>query len=77
MEHIDPTVSKKFDVRSGCPCQFCKQFDPSFHSRKPMDQMVLANRQSTAGAHLTEDGYVRHRIVELTGLVSRKPLTAA
>lgn len=77
MEHIDPTVSRKFDVRSGCPCQFCKQFDPSFHTRKPMDQMVLANRQNTAGAHLTEDGYVRHRIVELGGLVSRKPVTAA
>jgi hypothetical protein len=42
-----------------------------------MDQMVLANRQNTAGAHMTEDGYVRHRIVELSGLVSRKPVTAA
>jgi hypothetical protein len=39
--------------------------------------MVARNRQHTASAHLTEDGYVRHRMVELSKLVSRRPLTAA
>ncbi len=77
MEHIDPAVSKRFNVRSGRPCEFCKGFDPNFLARKPIDQMVVANRQHTASAHLTEDGYVRHRMVELTSLVSRRPVTAA
>ena len=77
MEHIDSAASKRFDVRSGRPCEFCKEFDPNFPNRKPMDQMVVANRQYTAAAHLTEDGYVRHRMVELSSLVSRHPLTAA
>ena len=76
MEHIDPAASKR-DVRSSRPCEFCREFDPDFLSRKPMDQMIATNRQHTAAAHLTEDGYVRHRMVELNGLVSRRPLTAA
>jgi len=39
--------------------------------------MVVPNRQPTAAAHLTEDGYVRHRMLELNSLVSRQSLTAA
>lgn len=77
MEHIDPAVSKRYDVRTGRPCEFCKEFDPHFRERRPMDQMVIANREHTASAHLTEDGYVRHRMVELSELVARRPLTAA
>jgi len=76
MEHIDPAVSKRFDARSGRPCEFCKEFDPDFPARRLMDQMVVANRRHTAAAHLTEDGYVRHRVLELSRLSSR-PLTAA
>lgn len=30
-----------------------------------MDQIVSSNRQHTAAAHITEDGYVRHRVLEL------------
>jgi len=77
MEHIDPAVSKRFDVRSGKTCEFCKKFDANFLNRRPMDQMVVPNRQPTAAAHLTEDGYVRHRMLELNSLVSRQSLTAA
>jgi hypothetical protein len=77
MEHIDPAVNQRFNVRSGRTCEFCKEFDPKFLARKVMDQMVVANREHTASAHLTEDGYVRHRILELSTLVSRRPLTAA
>jgi hypothetical protein len=77
MEHIDSVVSKRFEVRSGRLCEFCKELDPQFSQRNPIDQMVAANRQHTASAHLTEDGYVRHRMVELSKLVSRRPLTAA
>jgi hypothetical protein len=42
-----------------------------------MDQLVLPNRKHTASAHLTEDGYVRHRVLELSRMVSRPPGTAA
>ncbi len=77
MEHIDSVVSKRFEVRSGRLCEFCQQLDPHFPKRNPMDQMVGANRKNSASAHLTEDGYVRHRMLELNQLVSRPPRTAA
>ena len=77
MEHIDPIAKKRFEVRSCRPCEFCKELDPQFPHRHPMDQMVAANRKNTASAHLTEDGYVRHRIVELERLVSGAPRSAA
>ena len=71
MEHVDPAVVKRTDSRSGCPCQFCMRLDPQFPKRKPMDQIVASNRQHTAAAHLTEDGYVRHRVLELSLLRAR------
>jgi hypothetical protein len=77
MEHIDNSVSKRFEVRSSRPCEFCKDLDPQFSRRRPADQLVAVNRQNTASAHLTEDGYVRHRILELGRLAGRQPLTAA
>ena len=77
MEHIDSVVSKRFEVRSGKLCGFCQQLDPNFHKRSPLDQMVGTSRQDSASAHLTEDGYVRHRMLELNLLVSRPPRTAA
>jgi hypothetical protein len=39
--------------------------------------MVAGSRKASASAHLTEDGYVRHRMLELRRLTSRVPLTAA
>jgi hypothetical protein len=39
--------------------------------------MVAGNRKANASAHLTEDGYVRHRMLELRRITSRAPLTAA
>lgn len=77
MEHIDSVVSRRFEVRSGRLCEYCQELDPQFLERHPLDQMVAANRQHTASAHLTEDGYVRHRRLELNQLVARRPLTAA
>ena len=71
MEHIDPAIIKRNDTRSGCPCEFCQSMDPQFPSRRPMDQRVASNRKHTAAAHLTEDGYVRHRVLELTLLRGR------
>jgi hypothetical protein len=77
MEHIDQIAKKRFEVRSSRPCEFCKELDPQFRHRHPLDQAVAASRRSTASAHLTEDGYVRHRIVELSQLTSRATRTAA
>jgi hypothetical protein len=39
--------------------------------------VVITNRKACASAHLTEDGYVRHRVLELRLITSRAPLTAA
>ena len=77
MEHIDQAISKRFEVRSSRLCEFCKDLDPQFSNRKPLDQMVVAHRQHSASAHLTEDGYVRPRRLELSRRISRPPLTAA
>ena len=77
MEHIDPAVISRFDTRSSRPCEFCRDLDPQFPHRRPLDQMVASSRKANASAHLTEDGYVRHRMLELRRLASRAPLTAA
>ena len=77
MEHIDPAVVNRFDTRSSRPCEFCQELDPQFHHRRPLDQMVVSTRKAVASAHLTEDGYVRHRILELRQFVSRVTPAAA
>ena len=77
MEHIDPVIISRFDTRSSRPCEFCRELDPQFPDRRPLDQMVASNRKAVASAHLTEDGYVRHRMLELRRITSRAPLTAA
>ncbi len=77
MEHIELTIKKRFELRSSRPCEFCKELDPQFPHRHPADQVVSFNRKSTASAHLTEDGYIRHRMVELNRLASRMPRNVA
>ena len=77
MEHINPAVIPRLDTPSSRPCEFCRDFDPKFVERTAPDQMVATNRKHTASAHLTEDGYVRHRILELSRIVSRTPTPAA
>lgn len=77
MEHIDHAVVSRFDTRSSRPCEFCREFDPQFRDRRPLDQMVASSRTATASSHLTEDGYVRHRMLDLRRITSRAPLTAA
>jgi len=77
MEHIDSVVSKRFEVRSGRLCKFCQELDPRFAERHAFDQMVGANGRNSASAHLTENGYIRHRMLELNQLVTRRPVTAA
>lgn len=77
MEHIDPAVINRFDTRSSRLCEFCRELDPNFPARRPLDQMVVSTRKAVASSHITEDGYVRHRILELRKMASRGSLTAA
>ena len=77
MEHIDPTAVIRYDTRSSRPCEFCRQFDPRFADRRTPDQVIASARKAAASAHLTEDGYVRHRILELRQLGTKTPQAAA
>ena len=77
MEHIDPAVMKRIDPRSSRPCEFCLELDPHFPKRPPLDQMVVSARRPVASSHITEDGYVRHRILELRRKAAEAPLSAA
>jgi len=54
------------DTPTGRDCQFCYRADPDFSKRDPMDRLVLSQLDDTAGAHLTEDGYIKDRIAELS-----------
>ena len=59
------TRGKGKDTPSGRDCEFCYRVDPDFSKRDPMDRLVRSQLGDTASAHLTEDGYIRHRIGEL------------
>jgi hypothetical protein len=76
MDHMKPAVIPRIDSRSSRICEFCREFDPKFLERNAPDQVVAINRRHTASAHLTEDGYVRHRMLELRRIASRTPTTA-
>jgi hypothetical protein len=52
------------DTRTGRECRFCRLSDPDFGGRRPLD-MLVSSKGDTAAAHLTENGYVRHRILEI------------
>lgn len=55
---------------SGRQCQFCKSHDPEFSQRNTPDQMV--RDRDTACAHITENGHVRHRLLELRTKLSER-----
>lgn len=77
MQHIEHAPGKRLDTRSVRPCQYCRDLDPGFGGRMLLDQMVLPNHSYTASAHLSEEGYVRHRMLELKQRLERQPQTAA
>jgi hypothetical protein len=77
VEHVDAAVVRRTDTRSSRKCEFCLELDPEFADRRPLDQMVISSKKAVASSHLTEDGYVRHRILELRRFSAQKPLTAA
>jgi hypothetical protein len=67
--HRQPT----FDTRTSRACAFCQQMDVNFTRRDPLDQLVKDS--DTAGGHITEEGYLRHRIAELKILKLKSDLS--
>ena len=63
--------SSKHDTRSARPCTFCQLSDPAFPKRKPVDQMIACGQMESARAHVTEEGFLRHRMAELRQLAAR------
>jgi hypothetical protein len=53
------------ETRAGHDCQFCRQFDPRFGKRDSMDRLVCAELYDTAMAHMTENGEIKHRLLEI------------
>ena len=53
------------ETRAGHDCQFCRQFDPRFGKHDSMDRLVCAELYDTATAHMTENGEIKHRLLEI------------
>jgi len=53
------------DIRMGRDCGSCQRSDPGFEKRNSMDRLVCSELEDTASAHMTENGHVRHRMLEL------------
>ena len=63
--------SGKQDTRNSRSCSFCQQADPDFSQRRAADQAVLCGHSDSAAAHVTEEGFLRHRMVELRNMAAR------
>lgn len=73
MESIHREVPQKTDAApAGIECPFCKNRDSDFSSRTALDKLVRANVRDTASAHITENGYIRHRILEIRALMTTR-----
>jgi hypothetical protein len=57
---------QKADTPTGRDCRFCRDADPGFDGRRFADKLVRSTLDDTASAHITEDGYVKHRMLEIT-----------
>ena len=53
------------ETRAGRDCLFCQRSDPDFGRRDPLDRLVCSKLNDTAAAHMTENGYIRHRMLEI------------
>jgi hypothetical protein len=66
------------ETRMGQDCVFCARLDPEFNQRRPVDRLVQHNLDDSASAHLTEDGYVKHRMLQISKrLMAKFPATGA
>jgi hypothetical protein len=46
-------------------CEYCRRSDPNFDKRAPLDKVVCSKESNEASGHLTENGYVWHRMLEV------------
>jgi hypothetical protein len=54
---------KKTDTPMARICDFCARTDPQFILRPDQDRLVHGSDSATH--HLTEDGHIRHRLLEV------------
>ena len=59
------------DTRTGHDCRYCKGAGSEFGKRDPLDRMVYSELDDSAPAHLTENGHVRHRMLEIKRRLSQ------
>jgi hypothetical protein len=53
------------ETRTGRDCQFYRHSDPEFGRRDLVDRLVRPELKDTAAAHMTENGQVKHRLLEI------------
>jgi len=66
--HLKPgsqTRRPRPETRTGRDCLFCCHSDPNFAMRAAQDRLVTSNEDDSATAHMTENGYVQHRSLEV------------
>ena len=52
------------ETRTGRDCPFCKEFDPGFRKRDPIDRLVR-EQNDTSASHLSVNGEIKHRLLEI------------
>ena len=71
MEHLhlktrpEARASPRPETRIGRDCQFCRHSDPNFAMRAVEDRLVISKGDNSAATHMTENGYVQHRSLEV------------
>ena len=60
--HCKPQLK---ETRSGRDCPFCKEFDPGFGKRDPIDKLVSAEPNETSTSHLSVNGEIKHCLLEI------------
>jgi hypothetical protein len=66
--HLKPgpqTRRPRPETRTGRDCLFCRHSDPNFAMRATHYRLVTSNEDDSATAHMTENGYVQHRSLEV------------
>ena len=52
------------ETRAGRDCPFCREFDPRFGKRDPIDRLVC-EQNDTSASHLSVNGEIKHRLLEM------------
>ena len=56
---------QRTEQSTGRDCKFCATVDPNFAKRNPADRWVHGTPQDSAMSHVSENGHVLHRILEI------------